>query len=136
MVQRKAYILKSSEDGRRHVCIDKETENEIFNFLKEDHIRVQKFNQVVDLILRNLRNSDLYGRENIDEKTKRVTAIKMFKRGQNIRIYCKEQSSINGMFYVIAANLVKKKKDQKVRGKIKNLIETIAGYEYEIINRE
>lgn len=69
---------------------------------------------MVDLLLSNLRNTELYDKEEIDKKSKGVTAIKLFKTGQNIRIYCKEQSDIShGKFYIIAAELLKRKKIRK-----------------------
>lgn len=105
-------------------------------FLKEDEARLRKFNQVIEIILQGLRNSELYDKEEIDKKTKNVTAMKMFKGGQNIRLYCKEQHDENGIFYVIVAELLKKKKDQKVKGKTKSLIQTVGSYEYKVIERK
>lgn len=132
MAIRAAHILKSSEDGRRHICADSENWKEIKAFLKEDQKRLNKFWDICGLILQGLRNSELYDKENIDAKTKDVTAMKMFKRGQNIRLYCKEQKGINGTFYIIVAELLPKKKDQKVKGKSKALIQKVGSYEYQI----
>jgi hypothetical protein len=134
--QRLAYKIRSSKDLKRHVCIDVKNENEIMQFLKEDEARLRKFNQVIEIILQGLRNSELYDKEEIDKKTKNVTAMKMFKGGQNIRLYCKEQHDENGIFYVIVAELLKKKKDQKVKGKTKSLIQTVGSYEYKVIERK
>lgn len=135
MATRQAYILQSSKDGRRHLCIDVENENKIFDFLNEDKTRIKKFRQIRDIVLRGLRVTELYGKEEIDSKSKNVTAMKLFKGGQNIRIYCKEQRSITGMFYVIAAELLPKKKDKKIKEKTKTLIHKVGSYEYEIVER-
>ncbi len=88
------------------------------------------------MILQGIRNTELYDKEEIDSKSKNVTAMKMFKGGHNIRLYCKEQSNSEGKFYVIVSELVPKKKDRKVKGKIKTLIQTVGSYEYKIIERE
>ena len=104
-------------------------------FLKQDEARLRKFRQACDLILEGLRITEIYGREDIDKNCKGVTAIKMFKGGQNIRLYCKEQRINNKNFCVIVAKLLPKKKDQKVKGKVKSLIQTVANYEYEITER-
>ncbi len=136
MVQRLAYKIRSSADNKRHVCIDAENEKEIFSFLNADPARIKKFRQVVDIIIGGLRNSELYDKEEIDKKSKNVTAIKMFKGGQNIRLYCKEQRGDHGIFYVIVAELLEKKKDQKVKGRVKTLIQTVGNYEYKIIERK
>ncbi|WP_028787431.1 hypothetical protein [Terrimonas ferruginea] len=135
MAKRQAYILQSSEDGRRHLCIDIANENEIFGFLNEDKARIKKFRQIRDIILRGLRVTELYDKEEIDSKSKNVTAMKLFKGGQNIRIYCKEQRSITGTFYVIVAELLRKKKDQKIKEKNRTLIHKVGSYEYEIVER-
>ena len=134
-MQRLAYILQSSENKKRHVCIDAKNESTILQFLQEDPARVKKFKQIVSNILDNIRIPDLYDKEEIDRFTKGVTAMKLFKGGQNIRLYCKEQSNESGTFCVIVAELLPKKKDQKVKGKTKSLIQKVAGYEYQIKER-
>lgn len=132
---RLAYIIESSPDKKRHVCIDAENEATILQFLQEDPARMKKFQLIKALILRNIRNTELYDKENIDRKTKHVTAMKLFKGGQNIRLYCKEQSDANGTFHVIVAELLPKKKDQKVKARTKTLIQKVAGYVYKIEER-
>lgn len=136
MALRVAYIIKSSADKQRHICIDRENEAEIFRFLKEDPARAKKFAMVVEMLSQGIRNTELYDKENIDEKTKHVTAIKLFKTGQNIRLYCKEIKGGQGTFYIIVAELLRKKKEQKVSGKTKTLIQKVGGYEYVIKDRE
>lgn len=135
MINRTAYILRSSQNGKRHICIDSINEHEILSFLQGKEARVKKFNLAVDLILRNIKNAEIYGKEEISAKAKGVTAIKMFKGGENIRLYCKEQSNSNGTFFVIICELLPKKKDQKVKAKIKSIIERVGSYEYTIIER-
>jgi hypothetical protein len=134
-MKREAYILKSSEDGRRHICIDVLNEQEILEFMEEDPTRSRKFRDVISFVLSGLRNSDIYSKEDIDKNAKDVYAMKMFKGGQNIRIYCKEQREITGSFYIIMSELLKKKKDQKAEGKSKKLIQIVSNYEYFIIDR-
>jgi hypothetical protein len=58
--------------------------------------------------------------------------MKLFKGGDNDRIYCKQISIGNKIFVVIAAELHVKKKTQKNSSKEINIIETVATYEYEI----
>lgn len=135
MVKRFAYIVKSSDDGKKHICIDVANEASIIQYLKEKPVRIKKFNYIIDNMLRGFYNSHLYGKEDINEDSKDVTAMKMFQSGENLRIYCKEQTDSNGTFYVIVAELLQKKKDQKVRGKIKQLIQTVSSYEYTIVQR-
>jgi hypothetical protein len=135
-VKKQAYIIKSSENGRRHVCIDRDNEKEILDFLKKESARIKKFHQRVDAILIGAGNREIYEKEDIDPKVKTVGAIKMFKGGQNIRIYCKEQSTPTGEFLIIVAELLKKKKDQKIKGTTKSLVKKVNDYEYEIIERE
>lgn len=61
-----------------------------------------------------------------------ISEMRLFPGGKNIRIYCKEIRGDNGSFYVVAAKLLAKKKDQKITKAIKQIIEPIEKYEYEL----
>lgn len=135
MQTRTAYIVRASANGRRQVCIDALNETAIMEFLNADPARLKKFRQIINIIIDDLRISELYDKEDINELCKDVTAMKMFKGGQNIRIYCKEQRTDDGIFCVIAAELLPKKKDNKVKGKTKSLIQKVASYNYVIAER-
>ena len=135
MPARTAYIIKSSPDGRRHVCVDAENEKLIQQFLRADAARLKKFFYIVDLILRNERIPELYDKEEIDESSKGVTAMKLFKGGQNARIYCKEVRDGSNVRCCVAAELLPKKQSQKVTNEIKALIHKVAAYQYEIKER-
>ena len=58
--------------------------------------------------------------------------MKLFKGQENDRIYCKEVHTEEGVFVVVAAVLLKSKKNQKLNNKQINLIEKVGGYTYEI----
>lgn len=135
-MKRDAYLLKQSEDAKRCICIDVFNEPEILNFLNQDAKRLKKFNHSIGIILRGIRNKDIYSKEEINGKASNITAIKMFKGGQNVRFYCKEQKGELSVLYIIIAELLPKKKDQKAEGKSKSLIEKISTYEYTIIERK
>lgn len=77
------------------------------------------------------KNSDLYDKENINEKCKDITAMKFFKGQENDRIYCKELK-MKGVFIIVTAELYEKKKSQKLTKKEISIIEKIAEYEYKI----
>lgn len=57
--------------------------------------------------------------------------MKFFKGQENDRLYCKEVTRDDKVFVVIMVELRLKKKSQKLRQKEINLIEKVAGYEYE-----
>ena len=130
-----AFLFASSKDRKRHICIDAKNENAILDFLEADPVRERKFNYAITLLLEHKVNKNLYGSEQIDGSSKNVTAIKLFKRGQNSRLYCKEQRTQAGIFYIIIAELLQKKKVKKVTGEVKQLIKKVATYEYEILDR-
>lgn len=135
-MKRRAIRLESNAIGNRHICIDAENEAAIKAFLEADPARIKKFRQIKDLILHGIRYPELYDKEDINDKAKSVTAIKMFKGGQNIRLYCKEITQEEGRFFVVIAELLEKKKTQKVTGEAKKLILKVAGYEYQIVERD
>ncbi len=59
--------------------------------------------------------------------------MKFFKGQSNDRIYCKELTIEDKTFVIILAELLEKKKTQGINQKVKDLIEKVADYEYEII---
>lgn len=132
-MKRKAVIFRKSDDGRRCVALDKENAQALFEYINRDAKHLKKFDYIVDIILSDLRNTELYDKEEINEKAKGVTAMKPFKQGDNDRIYCKEFTTAEGnLFVVVAAELREKKKTQKNSFRENNLIEKVAGYEYEL----
>jgi len=131
-VKRTAIIIKSAIDGKRYIAVDTENYDKILQFLNERKL-IKKFELICNTILSGLKNSDLYDKEDINDKCKQVTAMK-FKGRENARIYCKEVKQKNKTLIVITSELLPKKKNQKNLQKEINLIEKVAGYDYEIEN--
>ncbi len=82
---------------------------------------------IFDTIMNNKYRDDIYGKENISEKAKNITAMKFIN--ENLRIYCKELYKDGKKIIMI---ITYKKKTQKIDKKLKTIIETIGGYEYGI----
>jgi hypothetical protein len=122
----------SSHDGRRAIYIDDVNSKEILSFITKDNRHRKKFNFIADIILEGHRNSELYDKENINERCKDVTAMKFFKGQENARIYCKEITSQKGTRVVIAAVLHSRKKSNNNSQAEISIINSVGGYEYEI----
>lgn len=135
-MKRKAKIIRTSQDGKRQIAVDMENFSGIIGYISQDARHKSKFNDICRLILNGLRNTELYDKENINERCKHVTAMKFFKGQENDRIYCKEIHEKNGLFVVVTSELLKRKKTNKNSRREINLIEKVAGYEYEIIGYE
>lgn len=131
-MKRQAKIIRSSDDGKRHIAIDGVNYQKILEFIFKDERHANKFIDVCNIILTGLRNPKLYDKENINAKCKNVTAMKFFKGQENARIYCQEVNQRGKTFVVVAAELLERKKNRKNKQKEINLIEKVAGYEYEI----
>ena len=127
-------ILKS-KDGKRIICIDTDNWKAILDYINHDVIHKKKFEYICGVLLDGHRNTEIYDKENINEKCKDVTAMKFFKGQDNDRIYCKEMSLEDKTFVIIAAELFEKKKTQKNSKKNKPIIEKVGKYEYEIIRK-
>jgi len=132
ILKRQCNIVATSPDGRRSICIDKLNKTEILRYLGQDERHIKKWGHIVELLLGGHVNHQLYDKEVINEKCKNVTAIKFFKGQENDRIYCKEQTTTEGVFIIVAAYLYEKKKSQKLTKKEIPIINKIAQYEYEI----
>jgi len=132
-VGRKAKIIKTNADGTRAICVDVDNYKEIIEYISRSPAHKKRFNYITGIILEGLRMPDVYDKEEINDKCKGVTAMKLFKGGSNDRIYCREQTLEDKTFVVITSELFEKKKSQKINQRIKNTIEKVASYEYEII---
>ncbi len=122
----------SSKDRKRAIYLDVENMDEIIAYLHKDNRHKKKFKFISDIILGSHRNTDVYDKEEVNNKCKDVTAMKFFKGQDNDRIYCKEVHSVGGTFIVVAAILYEKKKTKKLNQEQINLIEKVANYDYEI----
>ena len=132
-MKRKAKIIRYNDDKSRAICVDVKTASQILEYANRSDQHKKKFRYICDIILKNLKNTEVYDKENINKKCKDGTAMKFFKGRTNDRIYCKEQTIENKTFVVITSELFEKKKTQKVKGKNKKIIEKVGSYEYEII---
>jgi hypothetical protein len=58
--------------------------------------------------------------------------MRIFPNGENIRIYCKEINSNDGILYVVAAKYLPKKKSNTIDKKLWDFIKPIEDYDYDI----
>jgi hypothetical protein len=131
-MKRKATIIRSSTDRKRYRAIDQDNFEVLMKFLSQDKRHENKFIDICNLILEGLRNTQLYDKENINQKCRHVTAMKFFKGQENARIYCQEVRRKDKTFVIIASELLERKKSQKNTHKEKNLIKKVASYEFTI----
>lgn len=132
-MKRKAIIVRTSEDLKRCIAIDFDNYNDILAFLQADARHKSKFNDITNLLLAGLRNTQLYDKEEPDVKSKGVRAMKFFKGQENARIYCREVTMEDRTFIIIASELLTRKKTQKINNKILNIIHKVASYDYQEI---
>ncbi len=116
---------------RVSLYVDEKNKDEIFDIISQNRDR---FRRAVYVLLQGNYNNELYGKENISKKTYNLTAIKFKKRkNANYRIYCKEyideySPNIKKVVMVSAYN----KKSMKISKKLKQHLNTIAEYEYNL----
>ncbi len=130
-LKRLCNLFATSADGKKAIYIDKLNGDSIISYVNQSPRHYKKWRHIVQLILEGHKNSELYDKENINEKCKDITAMKFFKGQENDRIYCKEQK-MEGVFIIVTAEVYEKKKSQKLTKKEIAIIEKIAAYEYEI----
>ncbi len=129
---RKAYKISESEDGKKAIYVDAINADVILSFFQQDPRHKKKFKYIERIILENFRMPEVYDKEEINTRCKGVTAMKFFKGQENARIYCKEITTGDKVFVVIAAELLERKKSQKVSKKDIQVIEKVASYEYHL----
>lgn len=131
-MKRKCEHMISAKDGKRAIYIDVDNKEEILAYINQDKRHKKKFLYITEIILGGHRNTEVYDKEDINEKCKDVTAMKFFKGQENDRIYCKEIKSKEGTFIVVTAVLYEKKKSEGVTSKEIPMINKEGSYEYEI----
>ena len=131
-MKRDSVFLIATEDGKRAIFIDKINASEILHYINQDERHKKKFLFITELILRGIKNPQVYDKEEINGRKTSVTAMKFFKGQENDRIYCREFSSKGKRQIIMAIILIEKKKTQKLTKPIKSLIEKISKYEYEV----
>ncbi len=131
-MKRSSVLLVSSNYGKRSIFIDKGNASSILAYLNKDDRHKKKFLFIAELILRGIKNPQVYDKEVVGRTSTSVTAMKFFKGQENDRIYCKELALNGQRIIVVAVVLIEKKKTQKLTKPIKSLIEKISKYEYEI----
>lgn len=131
-MKRECKLVRASKDGKREIHVDFINKDEIKEYLFSDDRHKKKFQYICDIIFGGHRNTDLYDKEDINERCTDVTAMKFFKGQENDRIYCKELTLLNGVSIIVMSILHKRKKSNNNSKKEISLIETVALYEYEI----
>jgi len=125
-------FLDENPDLRKNkveIYIDRENAPAIIEFLRIGK-NIKKFRRILVEVLSVRYNDDLYGKEEVSEKAKNMTAMKFAKK-ENARIYCKEyihEENIKEKKVVMLSLYYKKEMKSK---RLKALIENLGGYEYE-----
>ena len=78
-MERTCEIIAMSADSKRAICIDKQNKASIVAYVNQSPRHVKKWRHIVQLMLEGHKNTDLYGKEDINEKCRDVTAMKFFK---------------------------------------------------------
>ncbi|MBK9284063.1 MAG: hypothetical protein IPM51_07045 [Sphingobacteriaceae bacterium] len=105
--------------------------NEIQEIIK---LNRDKFDQILYTIFSNQINESIYGREDISEKAKGITAMK-FSGAINSRIYCKEISGEKEKKKIVLSKTYKHKNFQKATNKkIVPIIESLARTDFTFFN--
>ena len=124
--------IRCLRDGKRAIYIDDANADVIKEYICKDSRHQKKFKHICDIILEGLRNRELYDKEDINDKCKDVTVMKLFKGQENDRIYCKEIKTEQGIHVVITCELLERKKTKKLTQREISIIEKVAKYEYKI----
>ena len=133
-MSRNAVILRSSSyyksPLKRHICVDEDNWRDIYSRIEN---KKKKFWYIVERTLTHPKLYwELYGKEEVNSKTKNTSAIK-FMDVENTRIYCKEVACVDGSLCIVCVEILMSKKVQKNNAEIVSILEKISKYEYEII---
>jgi len=126
-LKKTAVIYKSSDVYPRHFYFDADIAEEILSFIRPKNIG-KSFDYVVNRILtQDLMYYDNY--QKLKEYT-HLSEMRICPNHINARIYCKEITTKDGGFHVVAAKLLLKKKSRGIDKAIDQFIQPIQQYEY------
>ena len=111
--------------------VDIQNAKELLPYTLKDGVDME-FKEIRTLLKDNLRNKEKYTKANVSDKAKNVFEMRFTRNGRNDRIYCQE-ITFAGKRFIVMAELFLFKKTQEIPKRIKSRIETIGGYEYELI---
>jgi hypothetical protein len=128
-VRRTCVLYKTSTIYPRYVCFDSEIAVALLKYIG-DPKKKKKLDYIVNRILfQDFVYYDDYVKLTAYDG---LSEMRLFPNGDNTRIYCKEVSTKDGKFYVIAAKFLEKKKSEKIDKSINQMIKPIEKYEYEL----
>ena len=132
--QRKAYHVKTSDNGKVAIYFDAENAEEISAFWNQDSQHQKWYENRIEFILQGLIDPDIFGREGHSKLTENVWAIK-HKGRDNWRIYCQRIKHPDGkdQIIIIQCEVLPKKKSQKNDSKIKAIVERVSSNTYKLI---
>lgn len=128
-MKRECVLYRPSTIYPRYVCFDSAIAAELIGYIGDPKKRKK-----LDYIINRILFQDFVYYEDYVKLTgyNDLAEMRLFPNGDNARIYCKEISSKDGKFYVIAAKFLEKKKSEKIDKSIDQKIKPIEKYEYEL----
>ena len=111
--------------------VDDQNAKEILPYVMQDYVDVE-FKEIRIILKNNLRNKEKYCKADVSNKAKNIFEMRFTRNGRNDRIYCQE-ISFSGKRFIIMIELYKGKKSQDIPKKIAGRIETMGGYDYELV---
>ncbi|MEA3448455.1 MAG: hypothetical protein U9Q98_08425 [Bacteroidota bacterium] len=105
-----------------------ENAESILEYLQQDEKHKKKYRYIKNVILLGFSNTNIY-RKVIN--LNKLYEMRFFPNGDNDRIYCK-QYEINNVIHIVMIELFLGKKTKKIDKRIKNRLDIIKNYNYEL----
>jgi len=130
-MKRQAILLDCNEHRTTLIMVDSQNAKVLLPYIMKAGVDLE-FKEIRSLLKENLRNAEKYTKANVSGKAKNVFEMRFTRNGRNDRIYCQE-INITSKRFIVMAELFLFKKTQEIPKRIKSRLETIGGYNYELI---
>lgn len=137
MKERTAKLLYQSSSRKREIWYDVEYWPVISEFFalgkkdvllpKELRTRQYAFQRLIELVAESKSTRDQFEKECHEKSC--IWSMKLFKGGQNTRIFCHHEN-VGGVDRYVLAFLIPKKNTQALGSRLNKRISIVAGYEY------
>ncbi len=123
-------LIEIDSNNKVKIYCDLENAESILNYVNQDKKHEKKYTYIKNVILSGFANKEIYQKLTNWDK---LYEMRFFPnvRGKNDRIYCK-QYEINNVTHIVMLELFTGKKTQKIDKRIKNRLDIIKNYNYEL----
>lgn len=127
-----AILVDQSTHKTTRIYVDQSNAKEILPYLHTEESIEKEFREIRGLLKENLRNKEKYKKVDVSQKANDMYEMRFVRNNRNDRIFCQEVKGEHKFRAIVMVELWVGKKSQEIPKQIKQRIETMGTYLYEL----